>query len=220
MIKPRIRAAWLPLLAFTLLATGCGDSPTEPAPPEEVEPTVSFTYSGARSGTYRVEGEVPLDAERQPQHGTWAAALQIDGEDPGITAARADTAPIADVFLIALHNITEPGSYSLTPEPQCQLATATSCATGLFVFGFDWEGERNPDAAFYLESGTVTVTAVDDERIRGTFQASGPSLFRGGGTISLASGTFDVPVVRNVISIRSSVSVSGDLLRKWLQPSY
>ena len=221
MIKLEIRAAWLPLLAFIVLATGCSDSPTgttPPVPPEQQEPTVSFTYSGARSGSYRVEGDVPLDAERRPQFGTWAAALQIPGEAVGVTAARARTAPVADVFLIALHNITAPGSYTITPQAQCRLTTTTSCATGVFVFGFDWEdANRDPDAAYYIESGTVTVTAIDDEWISGTFEASGPSLFVNGGTISLASGSFDVPVVRNAAAIRSNISVPYDLLRNLLQ---
>ena len=221
MIKLELRAAWLPLLSICLLASGCGDSPTgptPPVPPEQQEPTVSFTYSGARSGTYRVEGDVSLDAERRPQFGTWAAALQIPGEAPGVTAAQARTAPLADVFLIALHNITAPGSYPITPQMQCRLTTATSCATGLFVFGFDWEdANRDPDAAYYIESGTVTVTAIDDEWISGTFETSGPSLFVSGGTISLASGSFDVPLVRNAAGIRSNVSAPYDLLRNLLQ---
>lgn len=166
-------------------------------------PTVSFTYSGDRSGSYTATGDVPLSASRQPQHGTWAAALPQDDRNTSIAASRATTGTFADVFLIALHDVTAPGTYAL--DPSCGLNTPRDCAIGQFVFNFDYaDSTQDSRPRYLLVSGTVTVTRLDGGRIQGTFEVGGVrSDAPGGAAISLTAGSFDVPVVENTIPVRS-----------------
>lgn len=203
----RFRTALLLILAGCAPLTGCSDrSPTEPVPVT----ALSFTYSGDRSGTYQVQGDVPLSAEGRPGHGTWAAALQVPGSDLSITAARAGTAPMADVFLIALHNITAPGTYSL--DQGCNHQTPTSCAVGMFAFNYNWNtSDQLPDPYYLLTSGTITITAMDADRVRGTFQLGGIRYPSGSATISLSNGSFEVPIVHTLAVRQNLVPLWGAL---------
>ncbi len=203
-MRLRFRTALLLILAACVPVAGCGErSPTEPEPAA----TLGFTYSGERSGTYQVQGDVPLNGEGRPRHGTWAAALQIPGSDLGITAARAAAAPLADVFVIALHNITAPGTYPL--DGSCNHATPTACALGMLAFGYSWNSsDPAPDPYYLLTSGSITIAAMDAARVRGTFQVRGVRQPSGTGTISLANGSFDVPIVQ-------ALSVRQNLLPLW-----
>jgi hypothetical protein len=171
------------------------------APP--TQPVVSFTYSGNRTGSYLATGDVPLSASRQPQHGTWAAALPQDDRNTSIAASRATTGTFADVFLIALHDVTTPGTYAL--DPSCGLDSTTSCAIGQFVFNFDYaDSMQDPRPRYLLVSGSVTITRLDGERIQGTFAVDGVRADgTGGAAISLTAGSFDVPVVANTVPVRS-----------------
>lgn len=199
-MRLRFRTALLLIFAACAPLAGCSDrSPTEPVPVT----TLGFTYSGERSGSYQVQGDVPLNAEGRPSHGTWAAALQVPGSDLSITAARAATAPLADVFLLALHNITAPGTYSL--DRGCNRETPMSCAAGMFAFNYNWDAsDQLPDPYYLLVSGTITVTAMDADRVRGTFQVGGVRLPSGSATISLVNGSFEVPIVR-ALSVRQNL---------------
>jgi len=206
-MKPSTRGFLLLAAIASTTVAGCGDRrPTEPEPVT----SLSFTYSGGSSGTYSVQGDVRLDGEQRPAYGTWAAALQVPGSDLSITAARAGAAPMADVFLIALHNISAPGTYPL--DPGCTFDTPTSCAIGMLAFNYDWNSSaRLPDPLYVLVLGTITVSAMDAARIRGTFQVVGirpPALAP---AISLTNGRFDVPIMQALPVQRSMVPLWGAL---------
>ena len=193
--------ALLVSLALCIPVVGCERSPTEPVQPVRA-PTLAFSYSGDISGSYNVEGDVPLDPDGRPRHGTWAAALQIPGSDLGITAARAKSAPLADVFVIALHNVSVPGTYAL--DRNCNHDTPTSCALGMLAFDYNWNtSEHRPDPYYLLVSGTITVTSIDADHVRGTFQVGGVRQAAGSATVSLTNGSFDVPIVR-ALSVRQN----------------
>lgn len=206
-MRGRFHTARLLILAGCVLVAGCSDrSPTEPVPVT----ALGFTYSGDRSGSYQVQGDVPLTAEERPRYGTWAAALQVPGSDLSITAARAGTEPLADVFLIALHNITAPGTYSL--DQGCNHQTPTSCAVGMFAFNYNWNtSDQLPDPYYLLTSGTITITAMDADRVRGTFQLGGVRYPSGSATISLSNGSFEVPIVRALAVRQNLVPLWGAL---------
>ncbi len=208
-MRLHFRTALLLILAASVPVAGCSDrSPTEPVPVT----ALGFTYSGDRSGSYQVQGDVPLTVEGRPGHGTWAAALQVPGSDLSITAARAGTAPMADVFLIALHNITAPGTYSLDLDQGCNHQTPTSCAVGMFAFNYNWNtSDQLPDPYYLLASGTITITAMDAERVRGTFQLGGLRYPSGSATISLSNGSFEVPIVQSLAVRQNLVPLWGAL---------
>lgn len=193
------------VLAAALLA-GCGDTGAGRAKGVAAAPpgrgSVSFSYGGDRSGSYTASGALPLDEARRPQHGTWAAALPQDARNLGITVSRAATEPLADIFLIGLHDVTSPGTYPL--DDGCSLDTRSSCAQGLFAFGFDFaDASQQPSPSYRLVSGSVTVTRFDARRVQGTFTVSGVRTdVSAGDSISLTGGSFDVPVVANTIPVR------------------
>lgn len=197
----RSRTLLLPLLTLVAFGSGCRDTPTGPDP--DPTPTFSFSYSSDRSGSYQTQGDVSLDAARRPEYGSWTAALVDAESDVGIVAARARTAPRADVFILALHKVTAPGTYPL--DGGCVDATPSACALGYLGFDYDWnDGDHRLEAEYFITSGTVTVTAIDGDRIRGTFQGSGPKLSSGSQpTISITNGAFDVPIVRNTVPLRN-----------------
>lgn len=190
-------AVLLPLFV-ALFAAACEGNPVTP-PPEPPLPSVSFSYSGDRMGVYRAEGDVPLDAERRPQYGTWAAGLQVSANVVGITAAQARTAPRADVFLLALNQVTTAGTYPISGD--CETSTS-ACAIGFFAVEYDLVNRQPSSAEYFIVSGTVVITRMDANRIRGTFQGSGVRS-PGSGTISFANGSFDVPIVRETVAVRS-----------------
>lgn len=174
--------------------------------------TLAFSYAGDRSGSYVVGGEIALDAERRPQFGTWAAALPDAEGDIQIAASQARNAPEATVFLLALNNITAPGTYPI--DLDCTQETRSSCAIGFFAFGYNWANvDESPEALYFVADGSVTVTEIDGGRVRGTFRGEGPRLPGGSGTtISFSDGNFDVPVVRNTLQVRRNRLIAGGRL--------
>lgn len=176
------------LLAVTAaLLTACGDSPADPL--EDV-PSVVFTYTGSDGGAYEARGDVNLDGVGRPEHGTWAAALDVPGSVPNVAASVARGEPRADVFLLALNGVAEPGTYPI--DAGCDEEAAGACAIGVFMLNFHWDNENADDVTVYLlTSGEVTVEALSAGRLRGGFQteAVGP----GGAAITVANGDFDVP---------------------------
>lgn len=131
------RTPLLSLLIAAVLLAGCDRSPTIPDPPEP-EPFVGFTYSGDRTGSFRVDGTTALPAGGELPFATWTAGLRDANGTLSIAALRAKQNPMADAFVLALHRITEPGTYTITTSSECRLATSTSCAVGSLAFDIDW----------------------------------------------------------------------------------
>lgn len=214
-MKRSLCTSLLPLFtACTLIATAaCKDSGTGLAGDEAA--VITFSYSGDRSGSYQARGEISLDANRRPEHGTFAAALPEASGDIGVAGARAQTAPLADIFILGLHNISEPGTYPIRED--CTPQSTLSCALGYLAFGYHWEDQRQPPAAqYFLDSGTVTISELSGDRIRGTFQAEESSFLIP--SLSISDGSFDVPIVPNTTPIRRSRSGRGGLLESLLPP--
>lgn len=190
------RTPLLSLLVVALLIAGCDRSPVEPEPVDP-EPTTSFTYSGDRSGSFQVRGTTMLPSSGELPYATWTAGLRTENGTLAVAALRAGDTPMADAFVLALHRISTPGTYTITRNSECRLDTPTSCAVGTLNFGVDWFNRSvAPGASYMIEAGSVTVTSIDADRIRGTFVASTRPTSTGNATLSLTSGSFDVPIVR------------------------
>lgn len=187
------RTSLLSIFAVAVLIAGCDRNPTIPDP----EPTTSFSYSGDRTGSFQVQGTTALPSSGELPYATWTAGLRNANGTLAVAALQAGDSPFANTFVLALHRISEPGTYAITPEPECRPTTPTSCVVGHLAFGMNWfDRSRAPSASYLIESGSVTVTAIDAERIRGTFVASTRPTASGSVTLSLTNGSFDVPIVR------------------------
>lgn len=189
----------VPLMAVVVAA--CDSDPTGPITPAlPDQPAVGFNYSGTISGTYAAAGEVQFDTERRPRYGTWAAGIQVTGSDLSVAGAVARDAPLADVFLLALHEISQPGTYEISAS--CTESSTDACVAGFLAFGLDWDDpEQTPEPSFRMTSGIVTLTALADDRLQGQFTATASD--GGDSSITLTAGGFDVSVHRDVTPVRA-----------------
>jgi hypothetical protein len=194
---PRLRRA----LALSLvLVAACGRSPVEP---ERYDPvgTISFTYSGARSGSYQVTGELQLGSAEAPRPAPGAAAFTRDSV-LAIVGWRSDGGTRGDYFTLLLGVVAAEGSVQLDPVA-CAQQAFDRCRVGVFAPDIDPAALPGgaadlpalAGAAYVMALGAVNVTARSDLRVRGTFQGIA---FRGNEqsiqNMITINGQFDVPV--------------------------
>jgi hypothetical protein len=178
----------LPLfLALLLPLAACGND--DPTGPSKVG-SLSFTYSGDISGTFAVSGEANPDDGDFPRNEF--AAAQVENGEVFIFGVRPTQQPKFDYFGIALEGVTGPRTIQVCPLP------AENCPAVFFLRGFNGNGDTF-DQAYVFVSGSVTISHMSAERVRGSFQ--GTAIFISGAgqpdfsrTITVTNGQFDVPV--------------------------
>lgn len=183
------------LAAFT---AACGDGGTEP---ELQTGSLSFSYSGAESGTFAATG--PLDVDGGAPTSDGAAAQSYGTTFTRIAAVRMAGSNQADIIQFALPAVTGPGSFSLDME--CLSASYGGFTCPFAVIGLSVPTQSPPpgsptvlpDGLYAFASGTITVTSVTATRIVGTFSGSAQSIefdpSAGAEVITVTNGTFDVP---------------------------
>ncbi|MBA3968607.1 MAG: hypothetical protein H0X52_00735 [Gemmatimonadetes bacterium] len=109
-----------------------------------------------------------------------------------IFGVRPTQQPKFDYFGIALEGVTGPRTIQVCPLP------AENCPAVFFLRGFNGNGDTF-DQAYVFVSGSVTISHMGAERVRGSFQ--GTAIFISGAgqpdfsrTITVTNGQFDVPV--------------------------
>lgn len=155
-----------------ICATGviaCGES-TSPD-----DSTLSFTYTGAtatNATTFSATGTIPPGLSESNSVGTtaWAAGAVEPGANASFVAGVVPrTATTWDFTAIAINRKTV-GTSSI--EESCDTETATDC-TGVAVF-FNFQGNGDTYQYFcILVTGSVSITAVSDSHIAGTFSGNG-----------------------------------------------
>lgn len=182
-------------------AVACGDGPTQP---EAAAGSLSFTYSGAQSGTLTVTGALNPRAGPPSSDGAVAWTDREDGVTV-ITGVRTRGTTNADMIQIALPRVTTPRTFTLNAG--CAPAL-TVLACPLAIIGIDVPIQapqpgtalREPPAGLYLfTAGTIVVTSVSGTRVTGTFQGSAETLgfepLVPSKVIAVTNGTFDVPIL-------------------------
>lgn len=184
------------LVALTLPLAGCGDD-GNPAGPG-AEGSLSFTYSGDISGTFAVSGGKGREGERYPRNEFAAASRSRSGGFVRIDGVRPTQHPKLDFVGMSLLGVTGPKTITV-----CAIAAvAPDCADVQFTLGENVTSSGlDPDHVYVFTSGSVTVSEITAERVRGTFQGTGASIEPMGQvnfarTIAVTNGQFDVPVVR------------------------
>ena len=176
-------------LALLLPLAACGDD-DDPIGPERIG-SLSFNYSGDISGTFSVSGEPKLSSNGLPQNG-FAVAGTDDG-DVFVGGFRPQQGSKFDFLRIELEGVTGPRTVTVCPQP-----TGTCPLVALYL-GFNPNGDTS-DRRYVLTSGSVTVSELSVERVRGSFQGSGilinpttgmPDFSR---TITISNGQFDAPI--------------------------
>jgi len=185
MKKNRIAAA---LAAASLALAACGDGTGS-----SVEPgSLSFTYTGARSGSYSATGIIrrTSDTTFAKQPFAVGAKGSLQGTSfVSVLSYRPVTAETGDMVLFDLANVTGPTTLSLSSS-----CDADDCPFAAIVFDTDPNASEDESDFYVFESGTLNVTSVSGNHLRGTFSGTATEFF-GDATITVTNGTFDVPLV-------------------------
>jgi hypothetical protein len=153
---------------------------------------VHFTYSGAVSGAFEAEGKVTA---ANSESGTFAFAELAEDPQGGDALVLYSQAGRSgnnkyDALLVVLE---DPAKGTVT----CTESNADCAFLSAFVLGQDDTSAEDADALFFGTSGQLTITHLDDERVRGTFTFS-MSGFVGvdeDAEVEVQSGTFDLPLL-------------------------
>lgn len=180
------------IAAASLLAMAACESATNSD--ESNEGSLSFSYTGERTGSFSATGGYD---RMRPNTSNWAVGnrgtLETGEAAVGIYA-RADRADgLVDDFLLL---VQEPRVGTFT----CADDQTEECPIGAFlVLGTTPAGEES-EAIYASVSGTVNITAIDQDRATGTFTLTMEpfTLEEEADSVQVTSGAFDVPLVRTV----------------------
>ena len=176
----------LVVAASLALLAGCSSDKTTGT--GQLSGTLSFTYSGATSGTFNASGAFNPGTFETVQ---WAAGSRDDANDfMYVGAAVPRTSTSHDFFAVEIEGDAV-GSYSAATN------CSTNCAFVDIAFGANNSGSGLPLFLCFLEAGTVTITEITATRVRGTFSGTGSCLPPMGSAVAftVTGGTFDVALI-------------------------
>jgi len=170
-------------MVAALALAGCDDLlGLGSADPNEVG-SLSFQYSGARTGSFRARGPVPDDIV-----GSYAASYS-GFDDLTLTAFNATSGGRGD-YVTIVSGVLERGE-TATACLGSSFPTR-SCFLGTIVFNLDPNDPDGPGRETYLiTSGRLRITGKSSRGIAGTF--SGSAVGGGGARIEIIAGRFDAP---------------------------
>ena len=177
-------------VASLVLLAACGsDGPTTVT---GFDGALSFTYSGANSGTFSASGALPTSAAAQATS-AWAAAQASATSEMFVAAASPRSGTTHDLVGIFIQRNTV-GSDEV--DDACGFnCTSVDLSIGLANSGSTFT------AYCYLTAGTVAITEKSASRMKGTFSGTGECTSSGGaptGAFTVTNGTFDVAILPDV----------------------
>lgn len=180
------------LIALCVSSIACGgDGPT--APPVSASGSLSFSYSGAVSGTFDVNGAIgsnPSEGATAIKGGLFDGLL--------VMGVQMRDAARADFLDIILPPVTAPSVFSLSYAACTSLATL--CPLASLTLDVQILSPVYPpyvdDNRYLFTTGNVTVTAITASRVTGTFEGSASTFAIGqpARVITITNGKFDVPI--------------------------
>jgi hypothetical protein len=190
---------FLTLSAVSLLSFGvaaCGDGPVDPTP-EPSEGSISFTYSGAQSGSFSAQGNIRLDSNGDPVTDSFANAW-ADGERLMIAGMRVRSAERRDGIAFLFSGQPAPGSYPLDFMQCGSGQSQTPCSVGMIVLNVPIQG-GDPTDGYIFVSGTMNLTRVSSTFVEGTFSGTALKMGETGtvAAIQVTAGRFSTPIIPN-----------------------
>lgn len=178
------------LLAASLaLLAGCGSDKVTTV--TGLNGAVSFTYSGAVSGTYSATGALPSGNFETT---TWSAGVISQGAVFVESATPASSSSHNFVFIAIPRTTT--GSSPIDPE-----CSDNVCGEMFFELGAPNSGSANPTQTCILDAGTITITEITSSRVKGTFTGTAGTCLSSNqtlGSFTVTNGSFDVALVSNI----------------------
>lgn len=184
------------LAVFVALAFGASACSDSSGPGNPTSGSVSFSYTGAQSGSFNVTGAVTsLSAPSNTQ--PWAVGIRDQASSTiGVVANRPQSAGRYDVVVIAANRLTV-GSSSI--DTNCDPNFDTGCDGVAVVFDASDTQSSPTMLVCVLTGGTVTIASLTSSRVTGSFSGSGSCADQNsvetGFTVS--EGTFDVALTNS-----------------------
>jgi hypothetical protein len=178
------------LAAATLALVGCKDSTGNDTP--IAAGSLSFTYTGARSGSYSTSGAVLAQNGGgfvKQQFATAVRFTQPGQNSVGVIGYVPVTPSTGNEVIFAFPSSGIGQTVAFTDN-----CNTTGCALGLIVFDTNPDLQEDNSVPFFLTSGTLQVSAVTNDRITGTFSGTAEDV-AGVQTITVTNGSFDLPLV-------------------------
>lgn len=195
--------------AAALSLAACGGDSTGS---DKASGSLSFSYSGARSGSYSASGKYEeLNGNSFTKREFAVATTDNSSGTPAI--AMLSYNPVSstrgDLTLFAFTRPNSAGTIAVDDD-NC---VSDDCPLGLFAFNV------NPDVSsttgetyYYLTKGTISVTAISSSNVSGTFQGKAVDL-DSGDTLRVTNGSFNVPIVSGIGGLSSRTPVDIPVLR-------
>ena len=179
---------------FLLPLAACGDD--GPVGPERVG-SLSFTYSGDIDGTFAVSGAKGREGENFPKNPFAAASRDRAGGIVHIDGVRPTQRPKLDFAAITLIGVSGPKTIAVCANA----AVAPDCPSIRFTLGENVTNSQF-DHSYVFVSGSVIISEITPERVRGSFHGTAARLEAMGQvnlsrTVAVTNGHFDVPIVRD-----------------------
>lgn len=196
-MKTGCLAVALAVAALTL--SGCGDSTGSGVKTG----SLSFSYSGARSGSYNASGEYRPTATsfaRQP-FAVGSKGVQNGVAFISVLSYQPVTTTTGHVVIMLLPTVTAPATLSL--DASCD---TDQCPLAGVVFDTDPDVAEDESNLYVFDSGTLQVTSVSSGRITGTFSGTATEILSDS-SITVTNGAFDVPLVSQRVLGNRMVSV-------------
>lgn len=183
----------LVFVASLALLAGCGSD--KASGPTGLVGQMTFTYSGALSGTFNVTGQMPTTGQ---ETSSWSAGEIVStGTDAGayVAGSTPRSSTTHDLVFVTA-NRTNAGTATIDYDT----CTANVCSTVFFFFGLSNSGTFAFLQDCYLQTGTITITEVTSTRMKGTFSGAGLCFSQSGTetAFTVTNGSFDVALVPGV----------------------
>jgi hypothetical protein len=162
--------------------------------------SLSFTYSGARTGSYSASGTFKQTSSsfvKQP-FAVGVSSNTSGGSALAMVSYVPVTSSTGNMILLGIPNRTS-GTVDL--DDSCT-GTNTVCPFAAILFNTNPDLEEDDSQIFTFTSGQVNITSNTGKHVTGTFSGTAETLL-GDSVITITNGTFDMPV-------RTQSSLSGN----------
>lgn len=175
-------------LLAVLAAVACSDTS---GPDTAASGSVSFSYTGAQSGTFNVTGAVSsISAPSNTQ--PWAIGIRDQATSSiGVVGNRPQSQGLYDVVVISANRLAA-GTASI--DANCDPNVNPSCDGVAVIFNATGGQTASTMLVCVLASGTVTLASVSSTRATGSFSGAGTCVDKNSVTtgFTVSDGTFDV----------------------------